>query len=108
MELQRSASHLALPYEENRMLSESCTQTDSLSIPTTFDLGTQTDESVSPHHLENSTAGFVTDASDTLNVSTFVLLYTLVSNCNTFPLSKRWKMTDVHYTFFRSILFQGR
>lgn len=67
-------SGLNLSKEED-MLSESCTQTDSLSIPITYDFGTQTDESSSSHHLENSTAGCVTDASDATTVSTAVIVF---------------------------------
>lgn len=43
---------LALPDEET-MLSESCTQTDSLSLPLTVDLGTQTDNTNSLDEHEN-------------------------------------------------------
>ncbi|XP_078373004.1 uncharacterized protein LOC144656631 isoform X2 [Oculina patagonica] len=68
MESPRESSGLSLSNEED-MLSESCTQTDSLSIPITYDFGTQTDESSSSHHLENSIAGCVTDASDATTVS---------------------------------------
>lgn len=70
MESQRETSHLTLSYEEN-VLSESCTQTDSLSIPVTFESGTQTDENV-----ENPAAGFVTDVSDTITVSTTAIIVT--------------------------------
>ncbi|KAL9970995.1 hypothetical protein ACROYT_G023468 [Oculina patagonica] len=68
MESQRESSVLNFSNDED-MLSESCTQTDSLSIPITYDFGTQTDESSSSHHLEDSTAGCVTDASDAATVS---------------------------------------
>ncbi len=74
MESQRESSVLKFSNEEG-MLSESCTQTDSLSIPITYDFGTQTDESSSSHHLEDSTAGCVTDASDAATVSTTVIVF---------------------------------
>lgn len=68
MESQNTTSRLTLPDEEN-MLSESCTQTDSLSLPLTVDLGTQTDQSDSSDHHENSTESLVIDATDSVSVS---------------------------------------
>lgn len=68
MESQNTTSRLTLPDEEN-MLSESCTQTDSLSLPLTVDLGTQTDQSDSSDHHENSTESLVIYATDSVSVS---------------------------------------
>lgn len=83
MESQTETSHLILPHEEN-MLSESCTQTDSLSNPITFEFGTQTDDSVSAHLLENQAAGFVSDVSDTKSVSTTAIIVTGFNVCYLF------------------------
>ena len=66
MESQSMTSRLTLPDEEN-MLSESCTQTDSLSLPITVDLGTQTDGSDSLDQNENSTGSLVIDATDSVS-----------------------------------------
>ena len=66
MESQNTTSRLTFPDEEN-MLSESCTQTDSLSLPLTVDLGTQTDETDSLDQSENATGSFVIDATDSVS-----------------------------------------
>ena len=67
MESQNTTSRLTLPDEEN-MLSESCTQTDSLSLPITVDLGTQTDETAdSLDQSENAAGSFVIDATDSVS-----------------------------------------
>ena len=63
MESQNTTSCLTLTDEEN-MLSESCTQTDSLSLPLTVDVGTQTDKSDSWDQNENSTGSLMIDATD--------------------------------------------
>ena len=63
---QSTTSRVTLPDEEN-MLSESCTQTDSLSLPITVDLGTQTDGSDSLDQTENSTGSLVIDGTDSVS-----------------------------------------
>ena len=63
MESQNTTSRLTLPDEEN-MLSESCTQTDSLSLPITVDLGTQTDKTDSLDENENSARDLMIDAAN--------------------------------------------
>ena len=63
MESQNTTSRLALPDEET-MLSESCTQTDFLSLPLTADLGTQTDKTESLDENENSARDLVIDATN--------------------------------------------
>ena len=66
MESQNTTSLLTLPDEEN-LLSESCTQTDSLSLPLTVDLGTQTDETDSLDQNENATGSLVIDKTDSVS-----------------------------------------
>ena len=66
MESQNTTSRPTLPDAES-MLSESCTQTDSLSLPLTVDLGTQTDESGSLDQNDSSTGSLVIDATDSIS-----------------------------------------
>lgn len=65
MESQNTTSRLTLPDEE--FMSESCTQTDSLSLPLTVDLGTQTDETDPLDQNENSPGSLVIDATDSVS-----------------------------------------
>ena len=66
MESQNTTFCLALPDEET-MLSESCTQTDSLSLPLTADHGTQTNKTDSLDENENSARDLVIDATNSVN-----------------------------------------
>jgi len=66
VESQNRNPSLTLPDEEN-LLSESCTQTDSLSLPLTVDLGTQTDESDSLDQNESSTGSLVIDSTNSVS-----------------------------------------
>jgi len=66
MESQNTTYSLTLPNEEN-LLSESCTQTDSLSLPLTVNLGTQTDETDSLDQNESFTGSLAIDATDTVS-----------------------------------------
>ena len=66
LESQNTTSSLTLPDGEN-LLSESCTQTDSLSLPLTVNLGTQTDETDSLDQNESSTGSLVNSATDSVS-----------------------------------------
>jgi len=66
VEPQNRNPSLTLPDEEN-LLSESCTQTDSLSLPLTVDLGTQTDEIDSLDQNESSTGSLVIDSTNSVS-----------------------------------------
>ena len=65
MESPNTSSPLTLPDEQN--MSESCTQTDSLSLPLTVDLGTQTAETDSLDQNEDATGSLVIDATDSVS-----------------------------------------
>ena len=54
MESQNTTSVALDSSDEEAMLSESCTETDSLSLPLTVDFGTQTDNTNSLDEHKNS------------------------------------------------------